>query len=1004
MGVLYDLVTNKTRSLAEAARRSLGNIASKAVEAMPPVAAVKAAPAAIKQWLTGTAQQPTTVGEALKQTGKALMEVINLPSYAIGGVLEEARKQESPLKSAWKTTFPLSMAKAALQGIAQKKPVMEELPKTLGVRPESLAGLLIGFAGEIATPGGHELLALAKKAKPLARVPEVGEEVIARFAKTDLGEQLAKRFGREVSATITSEPFKVRSGAVLVKANVAGQEVTLPISKHLEWFKPVAEKAKETIGKIPLEELKPAVKGAEEMAEKVAAKAPVKLLRAAGEAMGKADEVAEGAAKAIGQAGEEVAEAAARLAPPPKVPKKLPTEEKLTVKASEEINEAAQKLLQRSPADPIAVEDHPRLFKRIGQALREGRISVEAIPELRAYELTQEEAATLFEQAASYSGRTLERLSRTAKRIQKLFPEEIPVQEVPKTAWDRIASLPKGIINYWRASLVSQLATAVRNVGSQGMRYLLHIVDDAAAGALEAVTGKAAPRQAFAPMLEDIFALFRRLDKRRIKKLAEVLDYDPIIKGKLYNTPVGDISLGEKAANLLNTFNRTQEYFFRNLTFDAVLSGELKRLGLNLATVSPEDIPVKALVKAVDRALELTYAAAPKARLGRDLVRVVNQYPFLAVLGYPFPRYLNNAVRAIYEFSPLGITRFLSPKYVKTLASGNPREAYHVISRAAIGSILFTAAAYLRNSRYAGEKWYEVKIGDKRIDVRPFGPLLPTYLFIAEAMKDPSKMENRDWLEGMLGINRMAGTTLFLTSMLAGQGPDNLKKAIAQFAGEFLGGFSVPFRTLKDFVAFFSEEEKVYRYTKEQPVTGPFLANIPGLQRMLPPAPLITRAEPSQAEYPATRQLTGLTIRTKTPLEAELDRLGIDTYDLLPKTGDPYIDRLITAETGKVIARISGIVTNPKYRKLSDPDKAELLKSIFRDVKKETKERVLREHAAEIASRMRREMQGMTAEEKRAYLEGQRRKGLLQEPILDALRHPFDAETLRRALERSVQP
>ncbi|MBC7238741.1 MAG: hypothetical protein H5T71_01410, partial [Chloroflexi bacterium] len=288
--------------------------------------------------------------------------------------------------------------------------------------------------------------------------------------------------------------------------------------------------------------------------------------------------------KATGKALEQAEEAAARVAPSPKAPptpetpKKLPTEARLTVKASQEINEAAQKLLTKNPGDPLATEDHPRLFKRIGQALREGRISVEAIPELRAYDLTQEEAATLFEQAATYSGRTLERLSRTAKQIQKLFPEQVPVNEVPKTVWDRIASLPKGIINYWRASLVSQLATAVRNVGSQGMRYLLHIVDDAAAGALETVTGKATPRQAFAPMLEDILAIFRRLDKKRLEKLAEVLDYDPIIKGKLYNTPVGDITLGQKAANILNTFNRTQEYFCRNLVFDAVLSGELKRL------------------------------------------------------------------------------------------------------------------------------------------------------------------------------------------------------------------------------------------------------------------------------------------------------------------------------------------------------------------------------------------------------------------------------------------
>ncbi|MBC7238501.1 MAG: hypothetical protein H5T71_00155, partial [Chloroflexi bacterium] len=40
---MYDLVTSKKQSLAEAARRSLGSIVSKVVETIPPVAALKAA-------------------------------------------------------------------------------------------------------------------------------------------------------------------------------------------------------------------------------------------------------------------------------------------------------------------------------------------------------------------------------------------------------------------------------------------------------------------------------------------------------------------------------------------------------------------------------------------------------------------------------------------------------------------------------------------------------------------------------------------------------------------------------------------------------------------------------------------------------------------------------------------------------------------------------------------------------------------------------------------------
>jgi hypothetical protein len=39
----------------------------------------------------------------------------------------------------------------------------------------------------------------------------------------------------------------------------------------------------------------------------------------------------------------------------------------------------------------------------------------------------------------------------------------------------------------------------------------------------------------------------------------------------------------------------------------------------------------------------------------------------------------------------------------------------------------------LRKQDYAGEKWYEFKIGDRTIDTRPYNPLA-AYLFVGDVI------------------------------------------------------------------------------------------------------------------------------------------------------------------------------------------------------------------------------------------------------------------------------
>ncbi len=259
------------------------------------------------------------------------------------------------------------------------------------------------------------------------------------------------------------------------------------------------------------------------------------------------------------------------------------------------------------------------------------------------------------------------------------------------------------------------------------------------------------------------------------------------------------------------------------------------------------------------------------------------------------------------------------------------------MARVFIGTLMFWAAVYLRNNpKYAGEKWYEIKIGNKTIDMRPFGPLIPTYLFLAELMKDPDKITLRDAMEGVLGINRIAGTTSFLVSQLQTkidnvQDFEKFKEKAKRFAGEFLGGFSVPFRTFKDLVAHFSEPDAIVRYTKQLPLTGKLLENIPFVSRKLPPSPLITRGDVRKREMPLIRQLTGLIfVPQKNFLESELDRLKIRVSELYPRTGHHEVDRLITQKTGELMEIASQVLErSPKYQKLDDFEKEKILRKLF---------------------------------------------------------------------------
>ena len=186
-------------------------------------------------------------------------------------------------------------------------------------------------------------------------------------------------------------------------------------------------------------------------------------------------------------------------------------------------------------------------------------------------------------------------------------------------------------------------------------------------------------------------------------------------------------------------------------------------------------------------------------------------------------------------------------------------------------------------------------------------------------------------------------------------------------------------------MAQFDKDEAIVRYVKGQPLWARLQAKIPWLSQQLPEYPDITQAKPYQEEAPALKQLTGVSLQAKKNfVRSEMDRLGITTYDVRPKTGYPEIDRLIAEKTGYLIERANEILKKSgKYNELNDYEKEKVIKTAFSKAESEIKQFVLETQKEKIAQEFYDEIESFeTWEERQKFLNGLKQEGLLTEEIM----------------------
>ena len=199
-----------------------------------------------------------------------------------------------------------------------------------------------------------------------------------------------------------------------------------------------------------------------------------------------------------------------------------------------------------------------------------------------------------------------------------------------------------------------------------------------------------------------------------------------------------------------------------------------------------------------------------------------------------------------------------------------------------------------------------------------------------------------------LGINRIAGSGLMIVDFIrSGESLKDTKNIVLNFVGQYAGSFFTTFRAGRDIFDVFDPQEGIFRSTRETPLFGPVMNSIPKISQLLPESksPILPgiRKTPDIRGVPGglAKQLTGFTIKQKTPIMRELDSIQFPRKRLFSRTGIPEADNKIAALMAPNVEAIGNrMIQSPGYQTLSKPAKKILWQALLQWQRGEATERL----------------------------------------------------------------
>ena len=556
------------------------------------------------------------------------------------------------------------------------------------------------------------------------------------------------------------------------------------------------------------------------------------------------------------------------------------------------------------------------------------------------------------------------------------------------------------------AFMTSQVGTTVRNTVSGYARVTFDILTRSLERGIQKVTGKA-PLKANDDIRAIYFGLANRKEaeavrdifqmgfaKEASKLFRELMDVTDATNGK--------VSRLHGVSRQLNALNTISDNMFKS----AALTGNLKRQLNVLYTKSVNESDAyakkfgrppeakdfnlieimkdgrfndvfgtkdgkKALKQAVEESLYFTYQRSPQNSLSRAFTQMVHSVPFVGTQFVPFPRFMMNAMRYTYEYSPLNMGMYsdileAGIDATKRVTGGSPNDevvkSYEQAAKGLVGMAALSGATAFRMSEFAGDNWYEGRTDSgAKYDLRPMFPAAPFLFFgdlIARKLKNEPIFENKkifqDAIQALTGAQFRAGMGLrvlesAVEEFSSGE-PARAEKMAAEFAANTLSTFTIPATVFQDTYNTFlaPDDERILRDNNSDSmltlIINKSLARIPAnyaLEKYIEKtlgdkigykAPKefqsATTEETIRRITPLSRQTQGILYRQKAnKFEAELTRLKIIPSTVYKRTRNPDVDALYSVLISQAVTdNLLPYIESDEYKNIKSYDKEGLSK------------------------------------------------------------------------------
>ena len=492
---------------------------------------------------------------------------------------------------------------------------------------------------------------------------------------------------------------------------------------------------------------------------------------------------------------------------------------------------------------------------------------------LNKYDVSFEDYVLTVVGSGSTAGKVLNKLSQI-KRARPLNEMVAMQQAATLKNQDVIRNTIMRIENIRRGGLVSQIATAARNLTSAGIRAPMEVLGNAMDTALYNLSNEGVLAGAKSLLSKnnwkDSFRHMRYMFENP-KETKEVVDFildRPELAGQsdlLFNN-INEIMIatgrgkggvldkvlteGEDAVQALNIPNRWQEFLVRrgaflgelerlvkreyNIDFiDTLNKGQIRDLLNDASSVRPAGARsfTEIVADATNKALDITYAKQPDVPMFRSISSFIVRNGLTVVL--PFPRFMFNSMELMGQYMggasiPLGrkLMSIVKPSLRGKLTAKDRQR----ISRNLTGIAVAGAAYSYRTSEDAPADYKEMKVDDETVvNITPQFPMRQ-FLYLGEAVNQIRKgtlfdfFDSREFIETFAGTNFRTGvgqsifqdisdiiTSADLTDKEAGA------KALARPLGEYLSSWFVPFAQLIEAQRAVGERGLTYKDLQDDP-------------------------------------------------------------------------------------------------------------------------------------------------------------------------------------------